>query len=61
MCNIHLQEMWFQQLGATPHFSTETIQLFKEKFNGRFSLSNDDVNWPPSLCDLTPLDYFLFS
>ncbi|KOC69344.1 hypothetical protein WH47_06008 [Habropoda laboriosa] len=26
--------------------------------NWRFSRSSD-VNWPPRLCDLTPLDHFL--
>ncbi|GFW28905.1 uncharacterized protein TNCV_202281 [Trichonephila clavipes] len=43
--NHDVQEMWFQQDGATC--------LLKDT---RFG----PVNWPPRSCDLTPLDYFLW-
>ena len=58
--NIDLEDMWFQQDGATSHFAKKTIELLKEKFNDRIISRNSGVNWPPRSCDLTPLDYFLW-
>ena len=59
--NIDLDDIWFQQDGATPHFANETITLLRTKFPGRIIARNGDVNWPPrSRSDLTPLDYFLW-
>jgi len=58
--NIDLDDIWFQQDGATPHFANETITLLRTKFPGRIIARNGDVNWPPRSCDLTPLDYFLW-
>ncbi|GFX12707.1 DUF4817 domain-containing protein [Trichonephila clavipes] len=56
-----VQELWFQQDGATCHTARATIDLLKDTFcdclNSRFG----PVNWPPRSCDLTPLDYFLLA
>ena len=40
--------------------SGKTIGLLREKFLGRVISRNDDYNWPPRSCDLTPLDFFLW-
>ncbi|GFX03943.1 uncharacterized protein TNCV_4678481 [Trichonephila clavipes] len=50
--NHDVQELWFQQDGATCHTARATIDLLKDTFGA--------VNWPPRSCDLTPLDYFLW-
>lgn len=57
---IDLEEMWFQQDGATCHTATATIDLLKEHFGEKIISRNGPVNWPPRSCDLTPLDYFLW-
>ena len=56
---IDVDNVWFQQDGATCHTSHATIDLLRETFDGRLISRNGDVNWPPRSCDLTPLDYFL--
>ncbi|GFV43725.1 putative LOC100569746 [Trichonephila clavipes] len=58
--NHDVQELWFQQDGATCHTARATIDLLKDTLGdcliSRFGL----VNWPLRSCDLTPLDYFLW-
>ncbi|GFW58947.1 transposable element Tc3 transposase [Trichonephila clavipes] len=58
--NHDVQELWFQQDGATCHTARETIDLLKDTFGDRLILRFGPVNWPPRPCDLTPLDYFLW-
>ena len=58
--DMDMDEMWFQQDGATCHTARETIDLLKETFNDNIISRNGPVNWPPCSCDLTPLDYFLW-
>ncbi|GFV54144.1 putative transposable element [Trichonephila clavipes] len=57
--NHDVQELWFQQDGATCHTARATIDLLKDKFGDRLISRFGPVNWPPRSCDLTPLDYFL--
>ncbi|GFX47016.1 transposable element Tc3 transposase [Trichonephila clavipes] len=38
-----------------------TIDLLKDTFGDRLISRFGPVNWPPKSCDLTPLDYFLWS
>ncbi|GFY27158.1 putative transposable element [Trichonephila clavipes] len=54
-------ELWFQQDGATCHTARATIDLLKDTFGDRLISRFGPVNWPPKSCDLTPLDYFLWS
>ncbi|GFV53686.1 DUF4817 domain-containing protein [Trichonephila clavipes] len=54
-------ELWFQQDGATRHTACATIDLLKDTFGDRLISRFGPVNWPPRSCDLTPLDYFLWS
>lgn len=58
--DMDVDDMWFQQDGATCHTANETMALLRNKFNGRVISRNGDVNWPPRSCDLTPLDFFLW-
>ncbi|GFY17965.1 DUF4817 domain-containing protein [Trichonephila clavipes] len=54
-------ELWFQQDGATCHTARATIDLLKDTFGDRLISHFGPVNGPPRSCDLTPLDYFLWS
>ncbi|GFT47523.1 transposable element Tc3 transposase [Trichonephila clavipes] len=58
--NHDVQELWFQQDGATCHTARATIYLLKDTLGDRLILRFEPVNWPPRSCDLTPLDYFLW-
>ncbi|GFW81470.1 t-box transcription factor TBX1 [Trichonephila clavipes] len=58
--NHDVQELWFQQDGATCHTARATIDLVKDTFGDRLISRFGPVNWPPRSCDLTPLDYFLW-
>ncbi|GFW64087.1 uncharacterized protein TNCV_707921 [Trichonephila clavipes] len=58
--NHDVQELWFQQDGATCHTARATIDLLKDTFADRLISRFGPVNWPPRSCDLTPLDYFLW-
>ncbi|GFV91199.1 putative DD41D transposase [Trichonephila clavipes] len=57
--NHDVQELWFQQDGATCHTARVTIDLLKDTFGDRLISRFGPVNWLPRSCDLTPLDYFL--
>ncbi|GFS71660.1 putative transposable element [Trichonephila clavipes] len=59
--NRDVQELWFQQDGATCHTARATIDLLKGTFGDRLISRFGPVNWPPRSCDLTLLDYFLWS
>ncbi|GFS98599.1 uncharacterized protein TNCV_2987311 [Trichonephila clavipes] len=58
--NHDVQELWFQQDGATCHTARATIDLLKYTLGDRLISRFGPVNWPPRSCDLTPLDYFLW-
>ncbi|GFW98681.1 uncharacterized protein TNCV_2758591 [Trichonephila clavipes] len=58
--NHDVQELWFQQDGATCHTARATIDLLKDTFGDRLISRFGPVNWPPRSCDLTPPDYFLW-
>ncbi|GFT35840.1 uncharacterized protein TNCV_2154101 [Trichonephila clavipes] len=58
--NHDVEELWFQQDGATCHTARATIDLLKDTFGDRLISRFEPVNWPPRSCDLTPLDYFLW-
>ncbi|GFU55748.1 putative transposable element [Trichonephila clavipes] len=56
--NHDVQQLWFQQDGATCPTARATIDLLKDTFGVRLISRFGPVNWPPRSCDLTPLDYF---
>ncbi|GFW01401.1 putative transposable element [Trichonephila clavipes] len=51
--NHDVQELWFQQDGATCPTARATIDLLKDKFGDRLISGLGPVNWPPRSCDLT--------
>ncbi|GFU00228.1 uncharacterized protein TNCV_801961 [Trichonephila clavipes] len=53
--NHDVQELRFQQDGATYHTARATIHLLKGTFGDSLISRFGPVNWPP-----TPLDYFLW-
>ncbi|GFX94895.1 putative LOC100569746 [Trichonephila clavipes] len=53
--NHDVQELWFQQDGATCHIARATIDLLKDTFGDHLISRFGPVNWPPRSCDLTPL------
>ncbi|MBZ5798343.1 hypothetical protein K8353_50905, partial [Burkholderia contaminans] len=53
-----MNDMWFQQDGATCHTARKTLILLQTKFPGRVISQRDD--WQPRSCDVTPLDFFLW-
>ena len=57
---MDVEDVWFQQGGATCHSANATMALLNEKFPGRIISRNSEVNWSPRSCDLTPLDFFLW-
>ncbi|GFU65084.1 uncharacterized protein TNCV_1352001 [Trichonephila clavipes] len=45
--NHDVQELWFQQDGATCHTARATINLLKDTFGDRLISRFGPVNWPP--------------
>ncbi|GFW31334.1 uncharacterized protein TNCV_2664341 [Trichonephila clavipes] len=58
--NHDVQELWFQQDGATYPTARARIDLLKDTFVVRLISRFGPVNWPPRSCDLTPLDYIMW-
>ncbi|GFV03201.1 transposable element Tc3 transposase [Trichonephila clavipes] len=54
--NHDVQELWFQQDGATCHTARDTIDLLKDTLGDRLISRFGPVNRLPRSCDLTPLD-----
>ena len=57
---MDVEDMWFQQDGATSHTARATMDFLHERCGGKVISRGGDINWPPRSCDLTPLDYFLW-
>ena len=53
--------IWFQQDGAKCHTTEATFDVLRPVFEDRIISGRADVLWPPRSCDLTPLDYYLWS
>ncbi|GFV32132.1 putative transposable element [Trichonephila clavipes] len=52
LINHDVQELWFQQDGATCHTASATIDLLKDTFGDRLISRFGPVNWPPRSCDI---------
>lgn len=58
---VHIvEEMWFQQDGAPPHFAVNVKEWLNQQFPGRWIGRGSAINWPARSPDLTPLDFFLW-
>jgi transposase len=58
--DTEIDNLWFQQDGATCHTARQTLALLHEKFPQRVISLHGDQEWPPRSCDLTPCDFFLW-
>uniref|UniRef100_A0A6P7EY70 Uncharacterized protein LOC114324347 n=1 Tax=Diabrotica virgifera virgifera TaxID=50390 RepID=A0A6P7EY70_DIAVI len=56
-----LSDIWFQKYGANCHTSRESMALARKRFGEQFISRFVPVNWSPISCDITPLDFFLWS
>ena len=43
------------------YIAEATLDILISVFEDRFISRRADVDWPPRSCDLTPLDYYLWS
>lgn len=55
-----LENVWFQQDGATAHTARRSLTLAREMFPGHVISLRGDIAWPPRSPDLTPCDFFLW-
>ena len=53
--------IWFQQHSATCHIADITLEVLRPVFENRIISRKAEVVWPRRSCDLTPLDYYLWS
>ncbi|CAB3258594.1 unnamed protein product [Arctia plantaginis] len=57
---LGLEDMWFQQDGATAHTARATTDILKTAFPGRLISRFGDLHWPARSPDLTVPDFFLW-
>jgi Helix-turn-helix domain (DUF4817) len=57
---LGLEDMWFQQDGATAHTAQATTNILKNAFPGRLISRFGDLHWPARSPDLTVPDFFLW-
>jgi len=50
---------WFQQDGATPHTSNESLAWLQQRFPDRLISRHCDPQWSPHSLDLNPPDFYL--
>lgn len=58
--NLPVQQAYFQQDGAPPHYSLIARAFVDLAFPGRWIGRRGPIEWPPRSPDLTPLDFFLW-
>ena len=51
---------WFQQDGATPHTSNESLAWLRQRFPDRLISRRCDPEWSPHSPDLNPPDFYLW-
>ena len=56
----NIDNIWFQQNGATCHTAEATLDVLHTVFEDRIISRRTHVIWPPQNCDLTQLDYYLW-
>lgn len=52
--------MWFQQDGATPHTSNDSLEWLTARFKKKIVSRKTEIQWPPYSPDLSPPDFFLW-
>ena len=59
LTNNQMDEIYFQQDGAAPHYSRSVRRYLDQLFRDRWIGRKGSIEWPARSPDLTPLDYFL--
>lgn len=57
---MNLENVWFQQDGATAHTARASMAIVRQHFPGRLISMMGDLHWPARSPDLAPCDYFLW-
>ena len=57
---VHMEEMWFQQDGATVHTARASMTVVRQMFPRHVVSRFGDVPWPPRSPDLSACDFFLW-
>ena len=57
---MNLEDLYFQQDGATCHTTRENMAILRSQFPGQLISRFGDVEWPARSPDLSPLDFFLW-
>ena len=57
---INLQDVWWQQDGASSHTSNQTINYLRGRFSQKLISKRGDFSWPPRSLDLAIPDFFLW-
>ena len=55
---INIENMWFQQVRATPHTAKHVLSWLHETFGENFISIKTEKIWPLHSPDLSPLDFF---
>lgn len=55
-----IDQTWFQQDGASPHFGVDVCAYLNTQFPRRQIGRREEIVWPGRSPDLTALDYFLW-
>lgn len=55
----NIQNIWFQQDGAGPHFALAVRYYLNATFTDRWIGCRGAIEWPVRSPDLSPIDYFL--
>jgi hypothetical protein len=56
----NMQNVYFQQDGATPHIAILSMDVVRRMFPGRVISRSGDIPWPPRCPDLTACGFFLW-
>ena len=55
---MQIDQIWFQQDGATAHTARISLKVLRQMFTGRLISSRGDVPWPARSPDIAPCDFF---
>ena len=58
--NGNVNNIWFQQDGAGPHYAVEVRDYLDATFPNRWIGRRGEIEWPARSPDLSPMDYFLW-
>ena len=57
---VNMEEMWFQQDGATAHTARASMTVVQQMFPQHVVSRLGGVSWPPRSADLPACDFFLW-